>query len=614
MRETTRAVADQHSEPSQRIAKHARTAASVEQNQFTEITSIKDLEKALWSTRPLHELHLGEALIQNGLLTKESLEQALEEQRRHPGVQLGDMLVSMGLVRKTDIYTAMAEKLGIPRVSIKHHIPQPEVMAEISADIALLYTVMPLAVINNKLVVAMENPLDLKTIELLQFHSNHRIEAVIASHEELNQALGTYYGNLGETQILEEIDGDMEFELTDADNMPSSVSSIEHEASKRPVVRLLNTIILQGVLRSASDIHIRPGKDHADILYRVDGVLQYSRRVKKSLLLPLIARLKIIGNMDIAERRRPQDGHARIFHQRNNIDFRISIMPSVKGESAVIRILDKEVGMRPLHELGFMEKDLERIKLLMSHNHGMILVTGPTGSGKSTTLYSVLNELRKKGPHIVTVEDPVEYDMDDVDQIQVSNVIDYTFAEALRHILRHDPDVIMVGEARDLETASIAVKSALTGHLVLTTLHTNDAPSSITRLTEMGIEPYLVSSTVLGILAQRLVRRVCPDCIEEDTKVDKTVLKALKLDNKEKFYRGKGCATCNYSGYHGRTTAVELLVMTPELIELINRGEPEEKMRALAIKQGMQTLTDNGIELARRGLTTIDEVFAIRLE
>jgi len=614
MQEKKRAVTEQRAAALRGTATNNRAAASAGQEQFTDITSIQDLEKALWATRPLNELQLGETLIEDGLLSRENLDTALQEQQLQPAVQLGDLLVSMGLVRKSDIYMAMARKLGIPRVSIKNHVPQPEVMAEISADIALLYTVMPLAVINNKLVVAMENPLDLKTIELLQFHSNHRIEAVIASHEELNQALGTYYGNLGETQILEEIDSDMEFKLADEDHQSKSISTIEHEASKRPVVRLLNTIILQGVLRGASDIHIRPGKDHADILYRVDGVLQYSRRVKKALLLPLIARLKIISHMDIAERRRPQDGHARIFHQHNNIDFRISIMPSIKGESAVIRILDKEVGMRPIHELGFMEKDLEQIKLLMSHNHGMILVTGPTGSGKSTTLYAVLNELKKKGPHIVTVEDPVEYDMDDVDQIQISNIIDYTFAEALRHILRHDPDVIMVGEARDLETARIAIKSALTGHLVLTTLHTNDAPSAITRLTEMGIEPYLVSSTVLGILAQRLVRKICPDCIDKDEQLNEEAHKVLKLSMDETFYRGKGCASCNYSGYHGRTTVVELLIITSEIVELINKHVPEEQIRKLAIQQGMQTLTDNGIELARRGLTTIDEVFAIRLE
>lgn len=318
--------------------------------------------------------------------------------------------------------------------------------------------------------------------------------------------------------------------------------------------------------------------------------------------------------MDIAERRLPQDGHARIMHQNNNIDCRISIIPSVKGESAVIRILNKEVGMRPLDELGFMGKDLVKINQLISHNHGMILVTGPTGSGKSTTLYAALNEVKKRGPHIITVEDPVEYDMDDVVQIQVNNSIEYSFAEALRHILRHDPDVIMIGEIRDLETAHIAVKSALTGHLVLSTLHTNDAPSTITRMTEMGIEPYLVSSTLLGVVAQRLLRKICPDCKAEDTTIAPEIHQILKVDKDAVFYHGTGCATCNYSGFHGRTTAVELLVITPEMIDLINRHASEDQLRKLAISQGMQTLTENGIDLARRGLTTLSEVFAIRLE
>ncbi len=591
---------------------------SVEQatEQHSDIHSVDDLQNIIWSAHPMHELHLGEALIESDLLAQQDLDTALKEQKQKPGTQLGEILVQKKLVKQGDIYMAMARKLGIPRVSIKNHTPQQEAMALISADIALQYTVMPLAIINNKLVVAMENPLDIKTIELLQFHSGYQIEAVIASHDELNHMLGTYYGRIGETEILDEID-----EIDDA-NVKNllhemghvSPNSIEFEASKKPVGRLLNTIILQGVLRSASDIHIRPGKDYGDILYRVDGMLQYSRRIKKSLLLPLIARLKIIGNMDIAERRMPQDGHARIVHQNNNVDFRISIIPSVKGESAVIRILNKEVGMLPLYDLGFMDKDFKKINQLISHNHGMVLVTGPTGSGKSTTLYAALNEVKKRGPHIITVEDPVEYDMDDVVQIQVNNIIDYTFAEALRHILRHDPDVIMIGEIRDLETANIAVKAALTGHLVFSTLHTNDAPSSITRLTEMGIEPYLVSSTVLGVVAQRLVRKICPDCKEPDSTSTSEIHEILKVKKDDVFYHGKGCPTCNFSGYHGRTTAIELLVVTPEIIELINKHAPEDELRKLAIKQGMQTLTENAIELARRGLTTLNEVFAIRLE
>jgi len=587
------------------------TAPNAEE--IIDINSIDDLKHALWNAHPLYELHLGEALIQQKLLSQEQLATALDEQKRQPGIQLGEILINLNFVKNTDIYMAMAHKMGIPCVSIKNHVPEQNVVSEISADIALLYNVMPLAIINNKLIVAMENPLDLKLIELLQFHSNHRVEAVIASRDELNHALGSLYGWLDESNIIEEIDNDEEFNAT-ATNEIKSIQTIESEASKRPIVRLLNTIILQGVLRGASDIHIRPGKEHADILYRVDGVLQYSRRIKKNLLQPLIARLKIISHMDIAERRRPQDGHAHILRQSNNIDFRISIMPSIKGESAVIRILDKEVGMRPLQELGFTDVDQNKIKLLMSHNHGMILVTGPTGSGKSTTLYAMLNELKKRGPHIITVEDPVEYDMEGVNQIQISNIIDYTFAEALRHILRHDPDIIMVGEIRDLETGRIAVKSALTGHLVLSTLHTNDAPSAITRLTEMGIEPYLVSSTVLGILAQRLVRKICPDCMEEDHKTPEEVRQILNTDAKDIFYIGKGCETCNYTGYHGRTTVVELLTVTPELVDLINRSVSENKLRKLSIQQGMQSLTDNGVELARRGLTTLNEVFTIRLE
>jgi type IV pilus assembly protein PilB len=581
--------------------------------ELPEITSVKDLERAIRIARPLHERHLGDLLVEKGLLTNVDLNRALEQQSKNPFIQLGTLLQDMGLVSQNEIHQALARKLGIPRVSLKSMIPSPAVMAEINADIAMRYNVMPLAVLKDRLIIAMENPLDWNTLELLQFHTNHRIETVIASREELNRAIGTYYGRIDEKKILDEIHSDEMIGESPAVYDPSR-NAIEQEAGKKPVVRLIRTVILQGILRGASDIHIRPGKDAVDILYRVDGVLQYSRRVEKSLLMPLIARIKILGNMDIAEHRLPQDGHARLSHQDNVIDMRISVMPSIKGESAVIRILDKSMGLRSLGELGFLEHELKQLGLLMTHNHGMFLVTGPTGSGKSTTLYAMLNVIRQRNPHIITVEDPVEYDMDDVEQMQVRNVIGYTFAEALRHILRHDPDVIMVGEIRDLETGRISVKSALTGHLVLSTLHTNDAASAITRLTEMGIEPYLVSATLLGVLAQRLVRRICLDCREVDERASDEIRKLFGISEDENVYHGKGCPTCSQTGYHGRTTVVELLTLTPSLVEMINRGVPEEQLRAEAIREGMRSLTDNGLELVRRGITTLEEVFSIRLE
>ena len=577
-----------------------------------EITSLDELEKALWGDRPEHNEMLGTLLLENGSLTQEQLQLALEEQREHPDTQLGHILVSMGLVWQQDINQALAYKLGIPRVELKNILPEADILKEISAEIAMLYNILPIMMSNDRLVVAMENPLDLHVVEALQFHTNHRIEPVIASHEDLNWAVGNHYGSIDQTQLIEEINAENHFDFRE-ENVATSRSTIEQEASKRPVVRLINAIILQGVLRNASDIHIRPGRDKADIYYRVDGVLQYSRTIDKSLLMPLIARIKIIGRMDIAERRRPQDGHARLFHQGKNIDLRISVMPSVKGESAVIRILDKSVGLRSLEELGFLDKDLEQLKLLLSNNHGIFLVTGPTGSGKSTSLYAMLTDIKQRGPHIITVEDPVEYDMDDVEQMQISNIIGYSFAEALRHILRHDPDVIMVGEIRDQETGHIAVKSALTGHLVMSTLHTNDAVSAVTRLIEMGIEPYLVSSTLLGVLAQRLVRKICPECKTEDKDVPDVVRKVLKLSKKERFYRGQGCKQCNHTGYHGRTTVAELLTITPEMVTMINSGASESELRELATKQGLVSLTQNGIKLARKGETTLAEIFAVRI-
>jgi len=317
--------------------------------------------------------------------------------------------------------------------------------------------------------------------------------------------------------------------------------------------------------------------------------------------------------MDISERRLPQDGHARMAWGVKTIDLRISVVPTVKGESVVIRILDKDAGLRPLDGLGLQQKEYQLLKRLIARPFGLFLVTGPTGSGKSTTLYAILDEVKKRNVHLLTVEDPVEYDMDGVEQVQISLVKGYTFAQALRQFLRHDPDVIMVGEIRDSETAHIANKAALTGHLVFSTLHTNDAVSTVTRLTDMGVEPYLLSSTLLGVMAQRLVRLNCPHCLVEE-KVDDFARRSLNLAPNEKFYRGKGCEACNQMGYRGRVTVCELLAVTPEIAQLINDGAPMQKIQDMAVAQGMTRLGDNAVALARERKTSIEEVLSVQLE
>jgi type IV pilus assembly protein PilB len=341
--------------------------------------------------------------------------------------------------------------------------------------------------------------------------------------------------------------------------------------------------------------------------------MQFVRTFHRSLLMPLISRIKIMGHMDIAERRLPQDGHARVFHSNRPIDLRLSIIPTVVGESAVLRILDKQVGLKPLDSIGLPPGELEALRGIINKNAGMLLVVGPTGSGKSTTLYAILNEIRKTNPHIITVEDPVEYHIDGIEQIQTATNRGYTFAESLRHILRHDPDVIMVGEIRDTETVQIANKAALTGHLVLSTLHTNDAPSTITRLIDMSVEPYLLSSTLLGVMSQRLVRLNCPHCIEE-TKGDEVLRETLGIGKSGVFFHSKGCASCNFTGYHGRYAVCELLLITPEIRQLINEGATAQKIRETAIKQGMVPIVDNALELARQARISLEEVYSLKLD
>jgi type IV pilus assembly protein PilB len=333
----------------------------------------------------------------------------------------------------------------------------------------------------------------------------------------------------------------------------------------------------------------------------------------RGLLMPLVTRIKVIARMDVAEHHLPQDGHARLKRGTNRIDLRVSVVPTITGESAVIRILDKETGLKPLKKIGFHTRELAQLQRLINKSFGMFLVTGPTGSGKSTTLYAVLNEIKKRGPHIITVEDPVEYDMQGVEQIQVLKARGYDFAQALRHILRHDPDVIMVGEIRDQETVHIANKAALTGHLVLSTLHTNDAASAVTRLMDMGVETYLLSSTLLGTMAQRLIRVNCQQCLVEEN-VDVSIRSELNVGKGEKFYRGDGCPSCDYTGYHGRMAVCELLIVTPAIKKLIVMGKDAGEIKRAAIEEGMVTLTENALYLARDKQTSLAEVYATRLD
>lgn len=576
------------------------------------VKNFEDLEALLtkrnWSSQP--EIYLGDALVEGGVINRQHLAQALELQREQVGKHLGRILVEMGLITTEQINTALARKFHIPYVKLDDFDISPQVLSRVPAEIALQYNLLPLGKSGGRLIVAMENPLDSTGIEVLRFNTNLNIETVIAAPDDIARARSKYYSQADEDAALEDM------ALQAVEDVPAgeeAIHLIEQQAKKKPIVRLLNAILLQAVTRGASDINIRPEGDRIAIYYRIDGKVQFSRALPRSVLPTLVSRVKIIGQMDIAERRLPQDGHARLVRGRQAIDLRISIIPTVKGESVVIRILDKEAGMKPLERLGMNPAEVHAVKRLLNRAHGMFLVTGPTGSGKSTTLYALLNELKKRGPHILTVEDPVEYDIENIEQVQVSKVKGTTFSSVLRHFLRHDPDVIMVGEIRDQETAKLAAKASLTGHLVLSSLHTNDAASAVTRLADMGIESYLLSTTMLGVMAQRLVRLNCETC-KAEVHVEPYMRRSLNLGESEKFFSGKGCMECNFTGYRGRTSVCELLVVTPEIAELIVTGKPSNVIADVAVSQGMMRLRDNALSLARTGRTSLEEVIGIALE
>lgn len=575
------------------------------------LKSVKDLRVLLQVHKRMSDMRLGEVLMEERLISDEQLQRALLAQKefRAGARHLGQILVESGLVTPEQLNIALAKKLAIPYVRIEGFEVDLRLLNVIPTEIATQYKVLPLAEIDKKLVVAMVNPLDQNIIDVLRFNTKMTIESVMASNDELDAAMVRYYSRQEESETLDSLD-DLDMDPV-AESLPKEPAhNIEQEAQKKPIVRLLNAILLQAVNSGASDINIRPEKDRVNVYYRVDGRMQFVRTLSRALLPALVSRVKITGQMDIAERRLPQDGKARMMWHGQQIDLRISVVPTVKGESVVIRVLNKEAAVRPLDALGLNARDLENIKRLITRPNGIFLVTGPTGSGKSTSLYALLNEVKKRNPHILTVEDPVEYDMEGVEQVQISLVKGFTFAQALRQFLRHDPDVIMVGEIRDNETAEIANKAALTGHLVFSTLHTNDAPSTVTRLIDMGIEPYLLGTTLLGVMAQRLIRLNCTHCSDDEV-VEPFVRRTLGLGDHEKFRRGGGCIECNYSGYKGRSTVVELLVAGNEISDMIVKGRSAQEIEKVAIEQGMRTLVQNALELARSGRTSIEEVYAL---
>jgi type IV pilus assembly protein PilB len=532
------------------------------------------------------------------------LQQALRLQDEDPSVgRVGDILLRRKLIDKQQLAEALVQQLDIARVNLEGFWVEQQALLLLPENLAREHQVLPLMLEGELLVVATPTPSDCDLLHLLGFVTGKQVEAIHARVEEVLAAINLHYGAATALELPEHQGQEPEL----------SLHRIKQLAEDKPTVRFVDSLLEDAIGRHASDIHLRPGEREVTILFRIDGVLTEIRRIRPGNLPAIVSRIKIIGGMNIAERRLPQDGRHLVRVSDRTIDLRLSIMPTVHGESVVIRILDTQQSLKTLDQIGFNSEDAQRFRNLTSHNQGILLVTGPTGSGKSTTLYAALNDIKQTGVNIITVEDPVEFQIDGIRQIQVKPQIGYTFARALRHILRHDPDVIMVGEIRDQETAIMATESALTGHLVLSTLHTNSAATTVTRLLEIGVAPYLLNASLLGVLAQRLVRRNCPQCLEEE-QVPDYVRAALGLDAQETFYVGRGCSHCHGKGFAGRVAAYELLEVTPALRAMIQPAVAAQAIEVQAVADGMRPLTQSALALARDKLIALAEVYRVRLE
>ncbi|OQX80203.1 MAG: type II secretion system protein GspE [Candidatus Omnitrophica bacterium 4484_70.1] len=552
----------------------------------------------------MEEKELGEILVKEGFITHQQLKEALEEQKVTQE-KLEDILVKKGWVTAQEITRILAMETGVSTFDISSYIIDPEVIKLIPEEIAIKYKVIPVFKIGNTLTVAMSNPHNVFIIDELNRITGCMIEPVLADEIAIRKAQEQYYG--GANTIQEVISSIDEEKLAKGEKL----------AEESPIVRLVNILITEAVQANASDIHIEPEEKFVGVRYRIDGVLHRHTFLPKSLQAAIISRIKIMAGIDIAEKRLPQDGRILMKVGGKDIDFRVSTCPTVHGENIVLRILDRSSMRMDLESLGFSSQELKTVEELITRPYGIILVTGPTGSGKTTTLYAALQRINREDLNIMTVEDPVEYQFSQIRQVQINPKAGLTFASALRSFLRQDPDVIMVGEIRDLETAEIAVQAALTGHLVLSTLHTNDAPGAFTRLIEMGVEPFLVSGSLLGVIAQRLVRKVCEKC-KEYYKPSSDIVAMLGLQDRvgegTKFVQGKGCKICSRTGYKGRIGIFEVLRVDASIRDLILKRASAHQLRENAKKMGMRTLRESAIEKLLSGITTPQEVLRVTLD
>ncbi len=555
---------------------------------------------------------LGEVLIEAGLLSEKDLENALNLQKGK-NKRLGKILIELGIVNEHQIAEALSRQLNLPLVDCNNYEITKDLLSIVPKKTAEKKIVLPLEKQDKRLILAMADPLDWETIDEIAFNSGLKVTVAIAPESNILGAIERLYGSEEKTwSLLKEIpsyDG-VEFikeEETD-EQQEVNVRSLYKMSEAPPIVKLVTMILVDAVKSGASDIHIEPTESFVQVRYRIDGLLKNILKYPKHIQDSVISRIKIISNLDITNRRLPQDGRSSLRLEDKKIDLRISTLPSVHGEKIVIRLLDPTTGLIPLPDLGMPEVLLKPLMELVSQPQGMLLVTGPTGSGKTTSLYAILQKLRTETKNIITIEDPVEYKLQGITQVGVNEAIGFGFANALRSVLRQDPDVIMVGEIRDIDTAEIAARSALTGHLVLSTVHTNDTTSTITRLIDIGLAPYLVTSAVTGILAQRLIRKICPHCREETDPPEE--IERLDFQPPPRYYRGRGCKACHYTGYKGRIGIYEFLRMTTPMKRLIARHFTEDELLEIARESGTRTLFEDAWEKVKDGITTVEEVIS----
>ncbi|MBD5544376.1 MAG: Flp pilus assembly complex ATPase component TadA [Lachnospiraceae bacterium] len=558
------------------------------------------------------KLRIGDILINEGLLTEETLGRALELQKEKKK-RLGEILVDEGFVSDEAMADALCSQLHMDRADLGNTVITDDILSIFEVDILKKYTVIPVEYARNNinmLRVAMSDPMDMLAIDDLSMISNRAIEPIVATPREVMLAIDKYYGNAEALKAA----SDYEQERSDLFAEDEMEKMINDDVSNSPIVQLVNGMLEQAVRQRASDIHIEALEKKVRVRYRIDGSL-YERITYNIKLLPaIVARLKITGGMDISEKRKPQDGRITTFVDGREYDIRVSILPTVFGEKVVMRITNKNALTKDKSELGFPPHDLERFDHILKNPHGIILVTGPTGSGKSTTLYTALSELNTEAVNIITVEDPVEANVAGINQVQTNTKAGLTFASALRSILRQDPDIIMIGEIRDGETAQIAVQASITGHLVVSTLHTNSAASTVTRLADMGIPPYMIADSTVGIIAQRLVRRLCPKC-KRARMANREELELLLLEGHEvTIYEPVGCPTCDNNGYKGRIGVYEIMEVTPEVKKIIAKGGDAEQIKQAALIDGMHTLRMAATDYVLQGITSISEMIKVSFE